>query len=175
MDYYYVPQNAWGVLDAEFSNTNGLYSEHAGPCTPVALYCIATGRLIFTHSDVNLGTPLSEKIVQWMIDYEANKIFVSATSAAETQLYIGKLNTIEHDVGRQGPINESTSWYCNLSDGLVWVNSVSPNDEEITLPDSYAMAFPNIGETMTSYIVNNNELPFVSSFNDKFFLLPPDE
>ena len=179
MNYYYVPQNAWGALDENFAKTNGLYSEESSPCSPVALYCPKKLRLLFTHSDPDNGTPLSDEIVDWMNDGDTNnKIFVSAIKSHICEMYVDKINSlISVKSAESGPINDKQCWYCFLDNEgkIVWVDYRAPNKTEIKLPFSYDDAFPNIGVTMKNYIISNKSEPFVTSLNDKFFLLPPND
>lgn len=179
MDYYYVPQNAWGLLDEDFSSANGLYSESGGSCTPVALYCKDTRRLMFTHSDENGGTPLSVELAQWLTDLNmSNIIEISASNDNDRNIYITKINNLTTEQGAvfQGQIgsvqNANVFWCCSLSSTTnepLWVDFGS-EVTGITLPVSYNYAFPNINITLQSYIISNNESPCVTSLNTTFWL-----
>jgi len=178
VNYYYIPQNAWGLVDACEERNTGFYSRPGGPCSPVAIWCKATARAAYTHFD-GYAQAVDAALADWLADNGAqNGLSVhgydqSHLDEIKAQLEVA-LQGAQVTTLRDDP-NQYWAFMIDTDAGQpVWVDEDDVPDEALVpLPDSwhdYWAGAPDwrYGPTFTSAI-SDALTGFIANYNGRFY------
>jgi hypothetical protein len=178
VNYYYIPQNAWGLVDASEEQNTGFYSQPGGPCSPVAIWCQATARAAYTHFDGN-AQAVDAALADWLADSAAqNGLSVHGCHQPHLDEIKAQLEAAFHGAQVTTLCDDPGQYWGFMIDTdagqPVWVDEMTLPDEDLfPLPDAWrgywagAPDWAN-GPTFTSAI-SAALTGFIANYNGRFY------
>ncbi|HTQ14630.1 MAG TPA: hypothetical protein VMH86_12220 [Rhizomicrobium sp.] len=174
--YFYIPQNAWGLVDQEHYATVGFYSQPGGACRPVALWCEAAQRGAYTHFDGN-EQAVSENLAAWLAgDSDASIVNVYANDAEHAvDIQNQILTTGVCQAAVVADANPEEYWGCHFTEaGPEWVDDTDiPAEEKTRTPASWSDYWPGAPTWMeTGAFTGAIVAPlagFIANYNGRFY------
>jgi hypothetical protein len=171
--YYYIPQNAWGLVDQEHYDVAGFYSQQGGGCRPVALWCEGAQRGAYTHFDGNLNA-VSQNLMEWLADNDnENTIMVYTADVHDANAILAQLNAIGYcTCAIVEGANQHGFWGCHFTDaGPAWVDEIQiPEDDKTMTPGSWSNYWFGAPEWMTfNSAIIDSLTGFIANYNGRFY------
>lgn len=179
MAFYYIPQNAWGLVEQAFYEAVSFYSQQGGGCRPVVLWCAPAQRGAYTHFDGNLHA-VNRALVDWLANGEDTNVIAIYTNDAGYAADIrGQIlaTGFYDDNGEAAPViipdaNPDGFWGCRFTqDGPNWLDS--GDQEEVRIPASWSDYWDGAPEwngtgTFSTAIIDDLK-GFIANYNGKFY------
>ncbi|WP_371182346.1 hypothetical protein [Xanthomonas sacchari] len=175
MNYYYIPQNAWGLVDADGAQNVGFYSALGGPCSPVAIWCEATSRAAYTHFDGNQHA-VSAALADWLSDGSAHhELNVLGFHQPHLDAIKAQLEAVLEGAHVATLPEQEQFWGFRIDANTpVWVDERElPPEDLVEIPDSWhgywdgAPEWVN-GGTFTNAIADQLT-GFIANYNGRFY------
>jgi hypothetical protein len=178
MAFYYIPQNAWGLVEQAYYEAAGFYSGQGGGCRPVVLWCALAQRGGYTHFDGN-AQAVNEPLVDWFANGDdANVISIYTNDAEYAEniraqiLATGFYGENEDGVVIVEGSNPEGYWGCAFTEaGPNWLNA---NEiDGVPTPPEWSEYWNGAPEWVSNGSFNNaitDQLKgFIANYNGKFY------
>lgn len=174
--YYYIPQNAWGLVSQAHYAAVAFFSTPGGPCRPVSLWCGTSQRGAFTHFDGNAHA-VTPQLAEWLADDNAAAtINIYASNTDDADAILSQLDAIAvcNRVIMPGT-NPDIDWACSFGDtGPLWHDADGQGIAKVHAPGAWSDYWPGApdwnddGSTFTNVIIHNLT-GFFANYNGRYY------
>jgi hypothetical protein len=167
--FYYIPQNAWGLVEGAHWAEVCFYSQPGGSCRPVALWCLETGRAAYTHYDGGERGAVTTQLADWLVDDNPDReIFVSTEEEDDYTAITVNLADYKKSFVKNTDIG---TWHCRFTlGGVQWMEQGLP---ELRTPPSWSDYWPGAPDWVNggtfSNAITDQLSGFIANYNGHFY------